>query len=105
MNKAAVILGLLGLLGGAGSVAYIAAEKSVPGKETTALTGQVKTYRLKINGSMVSRDDALEASNWFIVNHDIHILNALPKNLGLPFSIKRPKLVSWQECPAAGCPP
>ena len=58
-------------------------------------------------GSMVGRDDGLVFySNWWS-DHDTRLNNAgmgLSSQIALPFGIKRPRLMSWSECPPAGCP-
>ena len=70
-----------------------------------ALAGLVSAKSLTINGSMVSRDDGLMFGHAFYIDHDIRLISAPSTKLALPFSIHRPKLVQWQECPPGGCTP
>jgi len=69
-----------------------------------AVAGAVNAEALNLNGTLVSRDDALVFRRDLYVNHDSRLLDASAPQLALPVSIKRPKLSSWRECPATGCP-
>ncbi len=75
-----------------------------------ALTGYMPwTSSVNFFGSMVSRDDALSSrASAMSIAHDIRLLKAGQSSnlttLTLPLGIKRPKLTSWEECPASGCP-
>ena len=68
-----------------------------------ALAGLVNAQKLKIDGAIVARDDGLLFGNQLEVNHDIRLVNGVTAT-GLPMSIKRPKLIRFEECPPAGCP-
>jgi len=69
-----------------------------------AVAGVASAQALNLNGAMVSRDDALMFSNALYLNHDTRLLSDAAAKLGLPVSLKRLQLRSWQECPASGCP-
>ena len=60
-----------------------------------------------VNGAMVSRDDGLVRTGALTVNHDIRLstttTSRTAKEIGLPLSLQRPRLTSWQECPSSGC--
>jgi len=53
-----------------------------------------------MNGSMVSRDDALMIDSNFVLNHDMRLSGqGGANNLGLPLALARPRLTRWRECP------
>ena len=58
---------------------------------------------LEINGAMISRDDALVVNGSIGINHDLRMLRDRSQGIVLPLSIRRLKLVEWQECPSTGC--
>ncbi len=68
-----------------------------------ALAGLVKAEQLMMNGSVIARDEALTFNKALVVSHDLRLLSDKSSILTLPFSIKRPRLVKWEECPPAGC--
>lgn len=70
-----------------------------------ALAGLVKSKSLTLNGSMVSRDDGLMFGHALYINHDLRLFSHPAEKLALPFSIQRPRLIQWEECPPDGCTP
>ena len=57
-------------------------------------------------GPIAARDDGLVFSgNRFRMNHDIRLTgdNAVSRQIALPFSVLRPRLVQWEECAASAC--
>ncbi len=70
------------------------------------ITGFVNTRVLNINGTMIARDDTLTfLETMFNINHDVRLFDDSAKGLELPFSLVSPKLLRWEECPPAACPP
>lgn len=58
-----------------------------------------------IEGAVVARDDAMAFQGSFWIDHDIRMLDRSAAALGLPMSIKSPRLLTVEECPATGCAP
>ena len=54
-------------------------------------------------GAVVARDDAMIFQRSFWIDHDIRLLDKSASALALPFSIKSARLLTWEECPPAGC--
>ena len=69
-----------------------------------ALAGFVDLDEFRINGTMISRDDALVFDKDLFLNHDIRLLDDRSRLIGLPYGLQAPKLHSWTECPSSGCP-
>ncbi|MCI0564824.1 MAG: hypothetical protein MN733_40675, partial [Nitrososphaera sp.] len=59
---------------------------------------------LNVHGALVARDDALMFNDNLFLNHDIRLLGDESQGYGLPLSVDRPSLVTWEECPSSGCP-
>ena len=71
-----------------------------------AVGGLVKALYMELDGSMVARDDALIYGKGLNITHDARIMSdSAQASLGLPVSIKRPRLVSIEDCPTTGCSP
>ncbi len=68
-----------------------------------AIAGLVKTWWLGFQGSIVARDEAIDFYRSMWIDYDTRLLNDSGSTITLPASMKRPRLVSWEECPAAGC--
>jgi len=87
--------------------------KLLDGKATVEINGILFTNHafagfsnaqiLSFNGSLVARDDALIFNHELRITHDIRLLDPSARALNLPFAIKRPKVVQWQECRPSGC--
>lgn len=71
-----------------------------------ALAGLVTARDLTINGTLVARDDGLIFGRNLTINHDARLTDPQSfARFGLPMSIKRPQLQSWQECSESSpCP-
>ncbi len=67
-----------------------------------AFSGFVPANTLSTLGSIVARDEAFIFGYSERLNHDIRLLQTLPPGVVLPFSITRPTLQSWKECPPTG---
>ncbi len=68
-----------------------------------ALAG-IAMGNLIINGALVSRDDGLVVGKDLTINHDTRLIHGASAAMALPYTIARPRLVSWVECPPSGCP-
>ncbi len=65
-----------------------------------ALAGWGNSDSLRIDGSMVSRDDAIRFRRRLNIYHDIRLLGSeTAQQVVLPFTVKRPTLVTWREVP------
>jgi len=67
------------------------------------VAGAVNAKSLVVNGTLVSRDDALMFRQDLYINHDTRLMDTSAPQLALPVSIKRPKLKSWKECHTPDC--
>ena len=58
-------------------------------------------------GSVVARDDAFMFRRSLWIDHDVRLTTggggATTNTVGLPVSVKRPRLTTWKECPPEGC--
>ena len=70
-----------------------------------ALAGWVKAPRFVLLGAVVARDDVLNFHEHLFIYHDTRLLTQDAQRVALPVDIKRPRFVSWTECPPSGCGP
>lgn len=71
-----------------------------------ALIGFVRSKELAINGAVVARDDALMMvgdNPKLTISHDQRLSGIEAKGLMLPFDLKRPRLLTLQECQQSDC--
>lgn len=68
------------------------------------LASSVRLKVFTINGAVIARDEAMRYREDFNIHHDVRLDGDMGGRIFLPVTVGRPQLVSWQECPASGCP-
>ena len=69
-----------------------------------AFAGYTNSSWLRMNGSVVMRDDGLVFSTQLYMDHDIRLLDpSVGQKIVLPVGMKRPVLTKLRECPPIGC--